>query len=62
VKNVNSFDVFDTLLARRFITSVPLFNQMEAELKIPDFQRRRVAADNGSRTLAASVGWNALCV
>ncbi len=49
---MNSFDVFDTLLARRFITSVPLFNQMEAELKIPDFQQRRVAADNGSRTLA----------
>jgi hypothetical protein len=49
---MNSFDVFDTLLARRFVTATPLFNQIETETKIPDFVARRTAADNGARSLA----------
>jgi hypothetical protein len=48
---MNSFDVFDTLLARRHITSDPIWHQMEQELEAPGFVQARKAADTGSRNL-----------
>lgn len=48
---MNSFDVFDTLLARRHITSEPIWHQMEQELEAPGFVQARKEADTGSRNL-----------
>ncbi len=42
---VNSFDVFDTLIARRCITSDSVFARMERELAWPGFARLRQAAE-----------------
>lgn len=49
---MNTFDVFDTLIARRFITSMPIFDTLAQEFDIPDFASRRVAADTGERSLS----------
>jgi hypothetical protein len=48
---MNSFDVFDTLLARRFVTSDPLWDHMERTTGIAGFKAARVGADTGSRSL-----------
>lgn len=48
---MNSFDVFDTLIARRYITSKPIFVQLAAEFQIQDFVERRIKADTGFRDL-----------
>ena len=49
---MNTFDVFDTLLARRHITSDPIWHQMEREYHIPGFVDARKSADTGSRILS----------
>jgi hypothetical protein len=43
---INTFDVFDTLIARRCIEPVRIFDQVGAKMNIPDFtaQRRRAEA------------------
>jgi hypothetical protein len=48
---MNSFDVFDTLLARRYITSDPIWDHIEDQYSIPGFATARKSADNGSRNL-----------
>lgn len=48
---MNSFDVFDTLLARRYLTSDPVWQHLETEFAIPNFMQKRKAADTGSRSL-----------
>ncbi len=42
---VNSFDVFDTLIARRCIEPTLIFQQVEAETQVPDFASHRRAAE-----------------
>lgn len=49
---MNSFDVFDTLIARRFVTAELLFEQLEVEWGLPGFAARRIEADTGTRDLA----------
>jgi predicted HAD superfamily hydrolase len=48
---MNSFDVFDTLIARRFMTSIPIFEQLGREFGIENFVAARMAADTGTRQL-----------
>jgi len=49
---MNTFDVFDTLVARRFLTSHPLWELMGQEFKIDNFVSKRPIPDNGGRSLA----------
>jgi hypothetical protein len=49
---MNSFDVFDTLLARRHLTSEPIWPQIEREFGIPGYTQARKSADTGSRILS----------
>lgn len=49
---MNSFDVFDTLLARRHLTSEPIWPQIEREFNIPGYTQARRSADTGSRILS----------
>jgi hypothetical protein len=51
IKKVRSFDVFDTLIARRAINSEELWISLGMELGLPDFANARIAADDGSRDL-----------
>lgn len=51
MEKINSFDVFDTLLARRYLNNDIVLNTMEQVTKIKDFAAHRKAADNGSRSL-----------
>ena len=48
---MNTFDVFDTLLARRHFTSDPVWQQLEQEFDIPGFISARKKADTGTRSL-----------
>ena len=48
---MNSFDVFDTLLARRYLNSEPVWLQLERESEIENFAELRKAEDTGSRNL-----------
>lgn len=48
---MNSFDVFDTLLARRYITSDPIWDHIEERYSIPGFATARKFADTGARNL-----------
>ena len=48
---MNSFDVFDTLIGRRFISSHMIWETIAAESQDEDFIRLRLAADNGQRDL-----------
>ena len=48
---IRSFDVFDTLLARRYINSNGIWKHMERESGIPGFADMRMGADTGSRNL-----------
>jgi hypothetical protein len=45
---MNSFDVFDTLIARRSITTHEVWKKMSVEFKIPDFDQVRPLPDDGS--------------
>jgi hypothetical protein len=45
---MNSFDVFDTLIARRYGTTRPIFVQISREFGIEDFVEKRVNADTGA--------------
>ena len=48
---MNSFDVFDTLIARRFVTSEMIWAQIEHEFDHENFAKNRINADNGRRSL-----------
>lgn len=48
---MNSFDVFDTLLARRNLTSDPIWHHIEAEFGIANYVTSRKSADTGARSL-----------
>lgn len=48
---MNSFDVFDTLLARRNLNSEPIWAHLQQEFALSDFITRRKAADTGTRGL-----------
>lgn len=48
-----SFDVFDTLVARRWMVSDGIWNELEAIYKLPGFAQARRAADNGQRDIYA---------
>ena len=45
---MNSFDVFDTLIARRSITTHEVWKRMAIEFNIPDFDQVRPLPDDGS--------------
>jgi hypothetical protein len=48
---MNSFDVFDTLIARRYVNNNIILNHIESEFKLPGFVTARINADTGSRSL-----------
>lgn len=47
---MQTFDVFDTLLGRRYFSSDPIWHQLATEFNIPDFVRLRKAADANGRS------------
>ena len=47
---MNSFDVFDTLLARRYFTSDPVWHHLAKEYNLPNFVQQRKSADTGGRS------------
>lgn len=47
---MNSFDVFDTLIARRFLNSKSIWKQIEEEFEIKDFTNNRPVPDDGSKS------------
>lgn len=47
---MNSFDVFDTLVARRFITNDPILQHMERQFGVANFVEARKSADTGRRS------------
>jgi hypothetical protein len=49
---MNSFDVFDTLLARRYISNDAILNQLARHFALTNFVEARKTADNGFRSLA----------
>ena len=51
MEKIRSFDVFDTLFARRFINSDHILRAMEEREKIPSFFTERKSADTGGRSL-----------
>lgn len=51
MSSIRSFDVFDTLLARRYINSDIIWETMESDYSIPGFASSRKASDTGSRNL-----------
>lgn len=48
---MNSYDVFDTLIARRFINNDELLLKIETQLGIKGFAKHRRKADNGKRNI-----------
>ena len=48
---MNSFDVFDTLIARRFMTSHSIWETIAHEFNDSAFVTNRISADNGQRSL-----------
>lgn len=48
---MNTFDVFDTLIARRTITSDSIFRRMENEFSLPNFFNTRKSVDTGGRSI-----------
>ena len=51
MSQIRSFDVFDTLFSRRYITSDIIWQEMERLSSIPNFAINRKAADTGHRNL-----------
>ena len=47
---MNSFDVFDTLLARRYFTSDPIWHHLANEFNLPNFVQQRKGADASGRS------------
>lgn len=47
---MNSFDVFDTLIARRYISSDIIWEVIEEKFKIQNFKKERISSDNGQRS------------
>jgi predicted HAD superfamily hydrolase len=48
---IKSFDVFDTLIARRFINNDQILENIEQTLRIPNFVKFRKLADTGKRSI-----------
>ena len=48
---MNSFDVFDTLIARRYINNERILRNMGYVFDVSNFYERRTLADNGQRNL-----------
>lgn len=48
---MNTYDVFDTLIARRYIDNTRLLKQIECEFGISDFVVQRTQADTGARDI-----------
>ena len=48
---MNSFDVFDTLIARRYVNNNIILSHIESEFNLSGFVTARNAADTGSRSL-----------
>lgn len=48
---MNTFDVFDTLIARRYLTSDPIILQLANEVENSNFFEARKIADTGARSL-----------
>jgi hypothetical protein len=48
---MKSFDVFDTLIGRRFINNDIILEELEQTLKIPNFVKFRKLADTGKRSI-----------
>ena len=48
---MNSFDVFDTLLARRNLNSEPIWYHIQTEFGLDNYVARRKSADTGARSL-----------
>lgn len=51
MEKINSFDVFDTLIGRRYINNDIVFNSIEQISKVKNFAAERKAADDGNRSL-----------
>jgi len=49
---MRSFDVFDTLIARRFINNDNILEEVQRSLNISNFVNHRKAADTGKRSIA----------
>jgi predicted HAD superfamily hydrolase len=47
---MNSFDVFDTLIARRFLKTNSVWQQMAHEFKLDNFEHVRPGPDDGTRS------------
>jgi len=47
---MNTFDVFDTLIARRYITTHEVWKRLEVEFNLPNFVNTRQGPDDGSRS------------
>jgi hypothetical protein len=47
---MNTFDVFDTLIARRYITTHEVWRRLEVEFDLPNFVNTRQIPDDGSRS------------
>jgi hypothetical protein len=50
-KNMNSYDVFDTLIARRFVNNDPILLSIQQITQIPNFAEQRKMSDDGTRSL-----------
>ena len=48
---IRSFDVFDTLLSRRYIDSRVIWEELGQRYGIDSFAANRITADTGSRSL-----------
>ena len=47
---MKSFDVFDTLIARRYVTTGRIWKLMSEEFELPNFEKERPIPDDGTRT------------
>jgi predicted HAD superfamily hydrolase len=46
---MNSWDVFDTLLARKFINPKTVFDEVEKRIGDPEFKSKRIAAEKETK-------------
>ena len=47
--DVISFDIFDTLLIRPYLSPVDLFEHIEKQYKFSDFKKERILAEKRAR-------------
>jgi predicted HAD superfamily hydrolase len=51
VEKINSYDVFDTLIARRFVNNDAILSAMEHRINISNFAFNRKQSDDGTKSL-----------